>query len=103
MTIDTIPLAEYAARRKKLLTALKRAAALAFAGSHTNPLTDEYRPHPHFEYLTGVVDEPGAVLLLDPTNGIEDRRAMLFLAPLNPEVDKWDGYRSEINKRFAIQ
>ena len=98
MPIDAIPLTEYAARRTKLLALLKRAAALVFAGSHTNPLTDEYRPHPHFEYLTGVVDEAGAVLLLDPSNVIEARRTMLFLAPLNPEVDKWDGYRSEINK-----
>ncbi len=98
MTIDAIPLTEYATRRAKLLTSLKGAAALVFAGAHRNPLTDEYRPHPHFEYLTGVVDEPNAVLLLDPTNAIEARRAMLFLAPLNPEVDKWDGYRMEINK-----
>ena len=98
MPIDAIPLTEYAARRTKLLASLKRAAALVFAGAHRNPLTDDYRPHPHFEYLTGVVDEPGAVLLLDPTNAIEARRAMLFLAPLNPEVDKWDGYRLEINK-----
>ena len=98
MTIDVIPLTEYAARRTKLLTSLKGAAALVFAGAHRNPMTDEYRPHPHFEYLTGVVDEPGAVLLLDPTNKVEARQAMLFLSPLNPEVDKWDGYRSEINK-----
>ncbi len=98
MSIQSIPLNEYESRRTKLLTSLKRAAALVFAGAHRNPLTDDYRPHPHFEYLTGVVDEPGAVLLLDPTNAIEARRAMLFLAPLNPEVDKWDGYRLEINK-----
>ena len=98
MPIQSIPLNEYESRRKKLLASLKRAAALVFAGSRINPLTDEYRPHPHFEYLTGVVDEAGAVLLLDPSNVIEARRTMLFLAPLNPEVDKWDGYRSEINK-----
>ncbi len=98
MPIQSIPVNEYESRRKKLLASLKRAAALVFAGSHTNPLTDEYRPHPHFEYLTGVVDEPGAVLLLDPSNNIQSRQAMLFLSPLNPEVDKWDGYRSEINK-----
>ena len=98
MPIESIPLNEYESRRKKLLTSLKRAAALVFAGSQTNPLTDEYRPHPHFEYFTGIVDEPNAVLLLDPSNVIEARRTMLFLSPLNPEVDKWDGYRSEINK-----
>ncbi len=98
MPTKSIPLTEFALRRTKLLTSLKGAAALVFAGAHRNPLTDEYRPHPHFEYLTGIVDEPNAVLLLDPSNKIQSRQTMLFLSPLNPEVDKWDGYRSEINK-----
>jgi Xaa-Pro aminopeptidase len=44
------------------------------------------------------VDEPGAVLVLDPTNPVEGRRCGLFLNPLNPEREKWDGYRMEISK-----
>jgi Xaa-Pro aminopeptidase len=98
MAVDRIPLSEYASRRAKTLAALKGAVGVLFAGDH-DPNSDlPYRPHPHFEYLTGVVDEPGAILLLDPGNPVEARRAALLLAPLNPEREKWDGYRLEISK-----
>lgn len=97
MTTDTIPLSEYASRRKKVLSSLKDAVGVLFAGDRNPHDETPYRPHPHFEYLTGVVDEPRAVLMLDPTNPVAERRAMLFLAPLNPEHERWDGYRPEIS------
>ncbi len=97
MTIDRIPLAEYAARRRKVLAGLKGAAAMLVAGPRAGE-GGSFRPHAHFEYLTGVIDEPEAVLLLDPGNPVEARRSMLFLAPLDPERARWDGYRMEINK-----
>src|SRR5262245_28882174 len=98
MSIDRIPLSEFADRRAKLRAALKKSVGLVFAGDH-DPHGDAsggFRPHRHFEYLTAVTDEPGAVLLLDPTNPVEARRDMLFLRPLNPELEKWDGLRLEI-------
>lgn len=98
MPDPTIPLSEYAARRRKLLTALKKSIGVIYAGDHDSHLPAPYRPHPHFEYLTGVTDEPGAVLVLDPTAPVEARREMLFLPPLNPELEKWDGYRLEVSK-----
>jgi Xaa-Pro aminopeptidase len=98
MPDPTIPLSEYAARRNKLLTALKQSVGLVYAGDLLDPLHDDFRPHPHFEYLTGITDEPGAALLLDPTHPVESRRAQLYLRPLNPEVEKWDGYRLEVSK-----
>ncbi|MCZ6851334.1 MAG: aminopeptidase P N-terminal domain-containing protein, partial [Planctomycetota bacterium] len=98
MLIDHIPLREFASRRTKLLTGLKASVALVFAGEHDPDSDTPFRPHAHFEYLTGIVDEPGAVLLLDPTNPVEDRRSMLLLAPLNPEREKWDGYRLQISR-----
>lgn len=98
MPTPSIELKEYAARRKKLLTALKDAIGVVFAGGVASPLHDDFRPHPHFEYLTGVVDEPDAILVLDPTSPVENRREMLFLRPLNPEIEKWDGYRLEVSK-----
>ncbi|MHC4970679.1 MAG: aminopeptidase P N-terminal domain-containing protein [Planctomycetota bacterium] len=98
MAIDCIPHSEYAARRAKALTALKGALGVLFAGDYDVESELPFRPHPHFEYLSGVVDEPGAVLLLDPGHPVEARRAMLFLSPLNPEREKWDGYRLEISK-----
>ncbi len=97
MDIDRIPLAEHAARRRKVLAALKGATGMLAAGSRTAEGTT-FRPHPHFEYLTGVIDEPEAVLLLDPGHPVEARKAMLFLPPLDPERAKWDGYRMEISK-----
>lgn len=100
MPINCIPLAEYTTRRTKLLASLKGAVGLIFAGQQADPLHDSFRPHPHFEYFTGIVDEPGSILLLDPTNKITSRQVMLLLKPLNREVEKWDGYRLEINKQL---
>jgi Xaa-Pro aminopeptidase len=98
MAIDRIPLDEFASRRDKALTALKGAVGVLFAGDYDPENELPFRPHPHFEYLAGVGDEPGAVLVLDPTNPVEGRRCSLFLNPLNPEREKWDGYRLEISK-----
>ncbi len=95
-TANSIPLSEFAERRGRLLKTLKNAVGLVFAGEFDSHGDAPFRPHRHFEYLTGVTDEPGAILLLDPANPVEARRAMLFLRPLNPELEKWDGYRLEI-------
>lgn len=92
----SIPQSELAKRRKALRTKLKKSVGLIFAGEHESE--GHYRPHPHFEYLTGITNEPGAVLLLDPAEPIEARREVLFLKPLNPEEEKWEGYRLEISK-----
>ncbi len=87
--------AEHAKRREKVAAALKGAVGLVFAGEPADALHGAFRPHPHFEYLTGVIDEPGAVLLIDGS-APEGRRSTLFLKPLDPEVEKWDGLRDEI-------
>jgi Xaa-Pro aminopeptidase len=100
MPADRIPLAEFAARRRKLLASLKGAIGLVFAGEHDAHLTGSFRPHSTFEYLTGLTTEPGAILLLDPANPTEARQAMLFLKPLNPELEKWDGHRAAIGKEL---
>jgi Xaa-Pro aminopeptidase len=92
----SIPPAEFASRREALLKQLKNAVGLVFAGDHDPSLHHEWRPHPHFEYLTGITDEPGAALLLDPAHPVAARRVQLFLRPLNPEVEKWDGLRDTI-------
>ena len=74
---------EHAKRRDRVAAALKGSIGLVFAGDQSDPLHGAFRPHPHFEYLTGVVDEPGAILLLDGS-APEGRRATLFLRPLDP-------------------
>jgi Xaa-Pro aminopeptidase len=106
-TPPSISLSEYGERRKAVGAALKRSIGLVFAGEIEDPLHDTFRPHPHFEYLTGVVDEPGAVLLIDPSHPVAARREVLFLRPLNPELEQWDGLRlglgEPLRKRAGIK
>ena len=101
----SIPIAEFAQRREKVAKALKNRIGLIFAGDSNAALHGAYRPNPHFEYLTGITDEPGAMLLLDPT-APSGRQATLFLKSLDPEVEKWDGLREEIGtplrQRYGI-
>jgi len=97
---DTIPLKEFQSRREKLLRSLKGAVGLVFAGESSAHLTGTWRPHGHFEYLTGITDETGACILFDPAHPIEEKRIALLLRPSDPEVDKWDGYRSLISSKL---
>lgn len=98
MADPTIPQSEFQSRRARLLRTLNKSVGIVFAGDEAGHLEGDYTPHPHFAYLAGVTDEPGAILLLDPGNPVESRRAALFLRPLNPEREKWDGLRPEISK-----
>jgi Xaa-Pro aminopeptidase len=88
--------AEFNKRRQRVLAQLKGSAGLVLAGEQDPSLHNPFRPHAHFEYLTGITDEPGAMLLLDPGNPMEQRRCILLLKPLNPELEKWDGFRHEL-------
>lgn len=92
----TITHEEFRARRERLLQELGCAVAVVPAGEADPSLHHPWKPHAHFEYLTGIVDEPGAMLLLDPSNPVAAKRAVLLLRPLNPEVEKWDGFRDEL-------
>lgn len=95
--------AEFEARRKKVLQGLKGAVGVVFAGEAGDHLTGAYRPHAHFEYLTGLTTEPGAAVLFDPTHEDPDVRIVLVLKPLDPEIDRWDGYRDEINADLSAK
>lgn len=97
MTKPFIPTAEYAARRQKLLSELGGAAAVVFAGDGHAPLKGRWFPDRNFYYLTGIADEPGAAVLFDPSAEDPKKQITLFLRPVNPEVDRWDGYRDEIS------
>jgi Xaa-Pro aminopeptidase len=87
---------EYASRRGKVIKALNGAAGLVFSGEADTHLDSKWRPHPHFEYLTGITNESGAVLLLDPSNKVTTRCEILFLASRDPEKEQWDGLRESI-------
>jgi len=96
MVHTTIELKEFAARRAALAKKLSGAVGLVLAGDAMDPTGDAYFPNKHFTYLTGITDEPGAAVLIEPNHPVKSRREMLFLRPLNPEVEKWDGLRDEI-------
>jgi Xaa-Pro aminopeptidase len=92
----TIDPGEFAQRRDRVLKALDGSVGLVLAGDADPNLHHPFQAHPNFQYLTGMGDEPGAALLLDPRNPNPARRVQLFLRPLNPEREKWDGFRFEI-------
>ncbi len=101
MKTTAIALSEFAARREKLLAQLKRegnAIGLVLAGDADASLSQSWRPNANFEYLTGVTDEPGAMLMLDPGNPVKTKCAQLFLRPLNPEIEQWDGFRAPVSQ-----
>src|SRR4051812_28772452 len=101
--MTAIPLAEYQSRRQRLLDSLNGAAGVVFAGEGTPPLLGKWRADQHFVYLTGLEAEPGAAVLFDPTNENPKRRIVLFLRPLNPEMERWDGYRDSIGQSLKEQ
>ncbi len=98
--LSCVPPGEFAQRRESLLRALSRegnAIGLVVAGEADHSLSNAWRPNPNFEYLTGITDEPGAMLLLAPAHPVASRRVQLFLKPLNPELERWDGFRGSID------
>lgn len=98
-----IRLAEYANRRSRMLKALKDSVGIVFAGAGGDELHGKWRPDPNFEYLTGIVDEPGAAVLFDPKHEVPDKRVVLFLRPLDPETEKWDGARNFIDSKLVAK
>ena len=95
-----IDINEYRARRSKLLLELDGAVAVIFAGDANASLHGKFKADSHFSYLTGISDEPGAALLLDPNAEDPKRRAILFLKPLAPETEVWDGLRDPISTQL---
>lgn len=95
---DGINVSEFAARREAVLERLNGAVGLVFAGDGPPPLTGTWTPDPNFYYLTGIRDEPGAAVLLDPKAEDPRRRSILFLKPLNPELEEWDGFRERVSE-----
>lgn len=99
--MDTsIKISEYQARRKKVLSGLKGAVGILFAGDGAPPLLGEWMPDMNFKYLTGIDDEPGAMVFFDPTNPDVKKRIVLLLKPVNPEIDVWDGYRDQVSQKL---
>lgn len=97
----SIQASEFESRRNAVLKSLKNSVGIVFAGEGGGDLLGKWRPNPHFEYLTGIVDEPGAALLFDPLFDVPSKRVVLFLKPLDPEIEKWDGAREPIDSKLV--
>ena len=98
-----ITAAEYEKRRQNVLKGLKDSIGVVFAGDGGAELHGSWRPDPNFEYLTGITDEPGAAIVFDPLQKIPSKQVTLFLRPLNPEVEKWDGARDFIDSKLVAK
>lgn len=76
-------------RRQKLMQSLKDGIAVIYgADEHGGGnVSAPFQQDENFAWLTGIVDEPGAILVLDPA---ERRfREFLFLSPRDPETERW--------------
>ena len=68
-----------------------------FAGEHSAHLTDDFRPHPHFEYLTGIVDDELGLLAggefdqLQPGRPIRKRHSPMRRIPARNETHFLEG------------
>lgn len=96
-------LKEYASRRSRVCKALKNDAGLVFAGDRDDSQQNTWKPNAHFAYLTGITDESGAVLLLDPSHPIKARREILFLLSRDPEKEQWDGLRKPLGSTLRTE
>lgn len=93
----SIPLSEYIARREAVAKAIGDSVALVCAGEGGAHLRGVWEPSMDFYYLTGLKTEAGACVLFDPRNPDPMRRCVLFLRPMNPELEQWDGFRDPIS------
>lgn len=98
MLDESIGVSEYQARRAKVLRAIKNSVALVMAGDGSAHVADAWNPDWNFRYLTGIKDEQGAAVFFDPNAEDPKKRCILFLRPLNPELEQWDGVRSRIGE-----
>ena len=97
---------EYKKRRKSVAKLLKDGVGLVFAGEHSASLRGDWEPSVEFYYLTGIADEPGAVLLLDPSHPNPRRREVLLFRTRDPEDEAWHGIREglspELRDRLGV-
>lgn len=91
-----LPPADRAGRRRRVLEALGPHGAMLLAARAENVLGRDtelpYRPDPNLFYLTGA-SAPQTVALLAP--GAEPGPFVLFLAPRDPDRERWNGPRPD--------
>lgn len=98
----------YRERRARLMATLKDGVAVihgARRDSTSGPVSPPFYQSGDFAWLTGIVDEPGAVLVLAPAE--RTYREFLLLPSRDIETERWDVERlplgSQIEARTGIQ
>lgn len=98
----------YRDRRAKLMATLKDGVAVIYGGQRdptSGPVSPPFYQSGDFAWLTGIVDEPGAVLVLAPAE--RTYREFLLLPSRDIETERWDVERlplgSQIEARTGIQ
>jgi Xaa-Pro aminopeptidase len=100
---EGIDIREFQARRQRVLEQIKDGVAVVFSGDGAPPLSGHWEPDWNFYYLTGIRDEQGAAVLFNPKSEDPRHRCILFLRPLNPEMEAWDGYRDRVSDALKKQ
>lgn len=95
-------------RRERVMRELKTGLAVMYGADNVvtnSPVGPAFQQDPDFAWLTGIADEPGAVLLLAP--GELDDREMLLLPSRNPEAERWNVERvplgAELERRTGFR
>lgn len=108
--VGTSPFAPevFAERRRKVMAKLGSGIAVVFGaslGSSNSSVEAPFYQDPDFAWLTGITDEPDAVLVMAP--GERTFREILLLPSRNPEAERWNVERvplgAEIERRTGFQ
>lgn len=98
----------YRERRKRVMDELKTGVAVVYGADLVDspaPVAPAFAQNGDFAWLTGIVDEPGAILLLAPGEAYD--REVLFLPARDLEIERWDAERlplgSELERRSGFR
>ena len=98
----------YRDRRRRLMERMKGGVAVLYGPASVDraaTVAPIDRPGSDFAYLTGIVDDGGAALLLAPSE--RTHREFLFLPNVDPEYDRWEGTRlllgGELRRRTGFE
>lgn len=97
----------FSERRQKIMAKLGGGMAVVFGASQVataGAVEPPFSQDPDFAWLTGITDEPDAVLVLVP--GERDIREVLLLPSRNPEAERWNHERmplgAELERRTGF-
>jgi Xaa-Pro aminopeptidase len=97
----------FRARRARVMEAIKDGIAVIYGASSIETsaaVAPPFVQEGDFAWLTGIVDEPGAILVLAPAE--RTVKEFLFLPPRVPETERWDVERlplgAELERRSGF-